>query len=67
MLNKDILKGKWEKAKGMLRQQWAKLTDDDIEAIKGQAEELRGRLQERYGYSREEAEKKIEEFYGKVG
>lgn len=58
-MNKDVLTGKWEQAKAQVKQKWAKLTDDDISKIKGNAEELRGRLQERYGYSKQEAEKQI--------
>ena len=63
-MNKDIFEGKWEKNKGKLKQKWAKLTDDDIQAVEGKSDELRGRLQERYGYSKEEAEKHINDFSG---
>jgi uncharacterized protein YjbJ (UPF0337 family) len=59
-MNWDQIKGNWTKAKGKLRQQWGKLTDDDITLIDGKREELAGRLQERYGYQKEQAEKEID-------
>ena len=49
-MNWDQIEGNWVKAKGKLRQQWGKLTDDDIDVINGKRQELAGRLQERYGY-----------------
>jgi uncharacterized protein YjbJ (UPF0337 family) len=61
-MNTDVLKGKWMQIKGELRRQWGKLTDSDIEQIQGDAEKFIGKLQERYGYSREEAEKEMNEF-----
>lgn len=61
-MNKDIVKGQWKKIKGKLKQQWGKLTDDDITEMEGNYEELSGKIQKRYGYEREEAEKKLNEF-----
>lgn len=61
-MNKDIVKGQWKKIKGKLKQQWGKLTDDDITEMEGNYEELAGKIQKRYGYEREEAEKKLNEF-----
>lgn len=61
-MNQDIFQGKWEQAKAKVKQQWAKLTDDDIQRIEGKGDELRGRLQERYGLSKEEAEKQVKKF-----
>ncbi|QJT08068.1 CsbD family protein [Oceanidesulfovibrio marinus] len=58
-MNEDIIKGKWKQLKGEAKKQWGKLTDDDIDYIDGQYEKLEGRLQERYGYSKEEARKEI--------
>lgn len=52
----DILEGKWKQIKGKVKQQWGKLTDDEIDQIEGKQEELVGLLQERYGYAKEEAE-----------
>jgi len=59
-MNRDILKGNWEQVKGRLRRQWGKLTDDDLERIKGDREVLVGQLQERYGRTREEMEEELE-------
>ncbi|MBA2651544.1 MAG: CsbD family protein [Tatlockia sp.] len=61
-MNKDIFEGKWEELKGKMRQQWGRLTDDDIEQIQGTHEEILGKLQKYYGYSREEAESAVKKF-----
>ncbi|SMF65003.1 CsbD family protein [Pseudobacteriovorax antillogorgiicola] len=61
-MNGDIFEGKWEQAKGKIRQKWGKLTDDDMQRIQGKSQELKGCLQERYGYSKEEAEQEIDKF-----
>ncbi|MBA2711194.1 MAG: CsbD family protein [Tatlockia sp.] len=61
-MNKDIFEGKWTEMKGKMKQQWGKLTDDDMDQIEGSSEELSGKLQKHYGYSKEEAEKAIEKF-----
>ncbi len=62
MINWDQLKGNWTQFKGHVRQQWGKLTDDEIDQIEGQREILIGKLQERYGIAREEAEKQVKDF-----
>jgi uncharacterized protein YjbJ (UPF0337 family) len=61
-VNADILKGRWHQLKGSARVRWGKLTDDDLTQIKGDGEVLRGKLQEYYGRSREQAEKDIKEW-----
>ena len=61
-MNPEILKGKWNQVKGDVRTRWGKLTDDDIAQIQGQAEKFIGKLQERYGYKREQAEKELNDF-----
>jgi uncharacterized protein YjbJ (UPF0337 family) len=61
-VNKDILKGKWLQVKGDIRAWWGKLTDDDVDQIQGNVEKFIGKLQERYGYGREQAEKEINDF-----
>jgi uncharacterized protein YjbJ (UPF0337 family) len=55
-LNWDIIKGKWLQLKGEARKQWGKLTDDDWDQIAGDREKLAGRLQEQYGWTREQVE-----------
>jgi uncharacterized protein YjbJ (UPF0337 family) len=61
-MNKDQLAGKWKDLKGQVKEKWGKLTNDDLTAIEGKAEQLSGKLQERYGYAKEQAEKEIDEF-----
>jgi uncharacterized protein YjbJ (UPF0337 family) len=61
-MNDDIIKGKWHEVKGKVKQQWGKLTDDDVAKMKGSYEELEGRLQKSYGYSKDEVKKQINEF-----
>jgi uncharacterized protein YjbJ (UPF0337 family) len=61
-MNKDILKGKWDQVKGNIRSKWGKLTDDDVMKIQGDVETFIGKLQERYGYGREQAEKELDQF-----
>lgn len=61
-MNTDIIQGKWSTVKGKLRQQWGKLTDDEIAKMRGTNEELVGRLQETYGYEKERAQEEINSF-----
>ena len=61
-MNSDILKGKWTQVKGNIRSKWGKLTDDDLTQIQGEGEKMIGKLQERYGYGREQAEKELNDF-----
>lgn len=61
-MNRDILKGKWSQMKGSVRSKWGQLTDNDMTEIQGEAEKMIGKLQERYGYNREQAEKEFDEF-----
>ncbi len=61
-MNTDQLEGKWKQLKGSARQQWAKLTDDDVEFIAGSHDKLVGKLQERYGIAKEEAMTKASEW-----
>ena len=58
-MNKEILKGDWNIIKGKVKEQWGKLTDDDLSEIRGRREQLLGRLQKRYGYDKERAETEI--------
>ena len=61
-MNPEILRGRWNQVKGEIRTRWGKLTDDDVAQIQGQAEKMIGKLQERYGYKREQAEKELTDF-----
>jgi uncharacterized protein YjbJ (UPF0337 family) len=62
-MNWDIVRGKWNQLKGNVRVQWGKLTDDDIEQVAGHKDKLVGKLQERYGWSKEEAEQEAEKYF----
>ena len=61
-MNRDTIKGHWKEIKGKVRQQWGKLTDDQIAQMQGTYEELEGALQKNYGYQKEQAQKEIETF-----
>lgn len=61
-MNWDQVEGKWKQSKGKFREKWGKLTDDDLTVISGKRDQLVGRLQERYGYAREEAERQADAF-----
>ena len=60
--NSDILEGKWNQFKGQVRQKWGKLTDNDLTRIAGKRDVLVGVIQERYGRTRAEAEREVNEF-----
>ena len=66
-MNRDTLKGQWMQLKGKVRQQWGQLTDDEIDQVQGNAEMLIGRIQERYGHSREEAEREVDRWLDAQG
>ncbi|WP_299438522.1 CsbD family protein [uncultured Rhodospira sp.] len=59
-MNKDELKGNWNQLKGNVRKQWGKLTDSDVEEASGDRDILVGKLQERYGIAKAEAEKQVD-------
>jgi uncharacterized protein YjbJ (UPF0337 family) len=61
-MNWDQIEGKWHQVKGKVREQWGKLTDDDLDVIAGRRDQFLGRLQERYGLARAEAERQIDEW-----
>ncbi len=61
-MNTEQLKGKWEQLRGMVREQWGKLTDDDIDIIEGKRDQLIGRIRARYGYEKNRAEKEVDVF-----
>ena len=61
-MNKDIIQGNWKEVKGKLKQQWGKLTDDDLTQLKGSYQELEGLIQKRYGYQKDQADKEIDAF-----
>ncbi|WP_108261804.1 CsbD family protein [Mangrovicoccus ximenensis] len=65
-MNWDIIEGNWGQWKGKVMQEWGKLTDDELTRAKGDREELKGLLQQKYGLAKDEAETKIDEFLAKA-
>lgn len=61
-MNQDIIKGKWKQLSGQAKVQWNKLTDDDLGVADGHREYLLGKLQERYGWARDQAEGEVKKF-----
>lgn len=65
-MNSDQLAGKWKQLKGAAKEQWGKLTDDDLDVIDGQQEKLQGKLQERYGITKEVAAEQIKHWSARM-
>ncbi|HEY4136078.1 MAG TPA: CsbD family protein [Alphaproteobacteria bacterium] len=61
-MNWDQIKGDWKQAKGKVKQQWGKLTDDDLTMAEGTRDRLVGRIQERYGIAKDEADKQVKDW-----
>jgi uncharacterized protein YjbJ (UPF0337 family) len=59
-MNEDTLKGQWTQLKGKAREQWGKLTNDDLDQVEGKAEQLIGRIQERYGVAKDDARRQFD-------
>jgi uncharacterized protein YjbJ (UPF0337 family) len=57
------VEGNWKEMKGKIKEQWGKLTDDDLDVIAGKQDQLEGRLQQRYGYAKDQAKKEIDTWY----
>jgi uncharacterized protein YjbJ (UPF0337 family) len=65
-MNWDQVAGKWEDVKGQIRQEWGKLTDDDLEHSAGRRERLVGRIQQRYGDTKETIEHKLDQLIDRL-
>jgi len=61
-MNWDQITGNWKQFTGKVKEKWGNLTDDDLTAIAGRRDQLIGKLQERYGYGKEEAERELDDF-----
>jgi uncharacterized protein YjbJ (UPF0337 family) len=61
-MNEDTIKGNWKQLKGKVKEQWGKLTDDDFDVIAGKRDQLLGRIQERHGISKDEAENQVKDW-----
>jgi uncharacterized protein YjbJ (UPF0337 family) len=71
-MNTDQWQGKWKQIQGSIKERWGKFTEDDLDVIAGQRDQLVGRIQERYGIAKEQAHKQVEDWmrmqesYGRV-
>jgi uncharacterized protein YjbJ (UPF0337 family) len=61
-MNKSTLTGEWNELKGQVKEKWGELTDDDIDRIEGQRDQLVGVIQQRYGRARDEAEREVRQW-----
>lgn len=61
-MNRDILSGQWKQLRGEVKKQWGKLTDDELDQAAGQFDIVAGKIQERYGYTRDRAERDLDTF-----
>lgn len=66
-MNWDQVEGKWKQMKGDIRTQWGKLTDDDLHVIGGEKDKLVGRIQERYGIQKDEAQRQVDDWHRNLG
>jgi uncharacterized protein YjbJ (UPF0337 family) len=57
------VEGNWKQMKGKIKEQWGKLTDDDLDSIEGQREQLEGKIQARYGYARDQVSREVDDWY----
>jgi uncharacterized protein YjbJ (UPF0337 family) len=64
-MNWDIVKGKWKQIKGDVRKEWGDLTDDDYDRIAGDKDRLVGTLQEKYGWARNDAERRVDDWFSR--
>jgi uncharacterized protein YjbJ (UPF0337 family) len=65
-MNWDQIHGHWKQVTGQAKEQWGKLTDDDLEIVAGRRDQLAGKIQERYGVAKDEAEKQLAEWQRKA-
>lgn len=61
-MNWDRVEGNWKQIKGTVKAQWGKLTDDELDVIAGRRDELAGKIQERYGIAKDEAERQLKDW-----
>jgi uncharacterized protein YjbJ (UPF0337 family) len=59
------VEGNWKQIKGKVKEQWGKLTDDDLDVINGRRDQLEGKIQERYGYQKDQARNEIDSWYNR--
>lgn len=61
-MNNDTMKGQWKQLGGKIKARWGKLTDDDLQVADGNTDYLVGKIQERYGIAKDEAQRQVDEF-----
>lgn len=66
-MNRDQMEGNWKQFTGKVKEQWGKLTDDDLDTIGGKREQLEGKIQERYGKSKEDARREVDSWFDRNG
>jgi uncharacterized protein YjbJ (UPF0337 family) len=66
-MNWDQVQGKWKQLKGQAKTRWGKLTDDDLDVIAGERDQLVGRIQERYGIAKDQAQREVEDWNKTLG
>ena len=66
-MNWDIIEGKWNQLIGSVREKWGDLTDDEVTEMAGKKDRLAGKLQEKYGWTKEEADEQINDFFRDKG
>lgn len=66
IMNWDRIQGSWKQMTGKVKEQWGKLTDDDVAQINGNREQLEGKIQARYGYGKDQAKKEIDDWLGRM-
>jgi len=66
-MNWDKVEGNWKQFKGKVKEQWGRLTDDQLDVIAGRRDQLAGKIQEAYGITRDEAERQIKAFEDRCG
>jgi uncharacterized protein YjbJ (UPF0337 family) len=66
-MNESTMKGKWNELKGKVKEQWGDLTNDDLDRIEGQRDQLVGTIQQRYGKARDEVEREVERWEERNG
>ncbi len=64
-MNQDRIEGRWKQLKGKVKEQWGHLTEDDLDVIAGRREQLLGRIQQRHGLARDEAEHQVRAWEGR--
>ena len=62
-MNWDIIEGKWDQAKGTIKKKWGELTDDEIAQMNGERDKISGKLQEKFGWTKDQAERELTDLF----